>query len=262
MSRPLVLSASSVNAWLDCNYRWYLTYVERRPETGSVKAAIGIAVHEGAELLLRAKMGGPAATVEDAAEAVRLSLGMALPGCRPDPDYDGPAAIRKAEAALRVFERDILPTAHPEAVEVPFQVLVDDAILYSGIIDWIDDGTHDLKTTKSRPSPSKDRYWHHMIGYTMGRRELTGTDEVHRTLDFIVLTQKPYHWPVVSGPVTDDEVDRWAAQLVEVAAGIAAAEWLPTGLDSPWVCRYCPHSDTCEPYGALRAQAEGENDDE
>lgn len=247
--RPVVLSASSVGSYLACGYQWFLGFVEGRPDTQNVKAAVGVAVHAGAEELLRAKMEGH--PEPDARGVVIDTLAKSLLDTRHDPKLSPTEAIRSALACLDTFRRDILPAARPVAVEQPFQFQIDDGIPYSGIIDWLDDDeVWDLKTTGSRPRDGK-RYDLAMTGYALGKRELTGRDETDIVLGYIVRTRKPYHWPIRrGGPATDDDIDRFAAIVGGVARGIAAAEYRPTGLENG-SCAYCNFRESCEFYAAL-----------
>lgn len=258
MTRPVVLSASSVNSFLSCEYQYFLSHIECRPETQNVKAAIGIAVHEGAAVLLRAKMNGLAEPWDEARYVLINSLALDLIDTREDPKISPNQAIQSALACLAAFRRDILPDAKPEAVEEPFQISVDGAP-FSGILDWAELGLHDLKTTASRPS-NGDRYDTAMTGYAMGFRELLGRDEAYRVLNYLVRTKQPYHWPIrTEGPVTDEEIDRFAATVGAAARGIAAGNYRPTGLEKRGVCAGCGHRETCEPYAALR-EMQGESD--
>src|SRR5262245_2289834 len=54
----LVLSASSVDTFRKCGYRWYLQYVERHEGDQNVRAAVGLAVHQGAQTYYELKRLG------------------------------------------------------------------------------------------------------------------------------------------------------------------------------------------------------------
>jgi hypothetical protein len=165
--------------------------------------------------------------------------------------------LRSALACLTTFRRDVLPTAEPVVVEAPFQLTIDDWA-YSGIVDWCDDALHDLKTVGSRPS-NGSRYQFAMTGYALGYYVLMAHYPADKVLDYIVRTKQPYHWPIRLGPLTDDEIDTFAATVGQVARGIAAGNYRPTGLEKPGVCAQCGHQETCEPWQALLA-IRGESD--
>lgn len=255
-----MLSASSVSAYRACEYRYFLSYVEVRPETQNIKAVRGIAVHAGAEVLLRAQMAGddPDAAYARAQDAVASSLGddLLFGDVRPDPKISERQAFVSAYTCLAVYRSDVLPTIeHPTGVEVEFQFAVD-GISYSGIIDALADDLHDLKTTASRPS-NGDRYDLAMTGYDLGYREITGHAPRSIVLDYIVATQKPYYWPIRRDPATDEDIDRFASVVGGVARGIAEGNFRPTGLETRG-CSWCPHKETCVYYAATQ---EGEPND-
>jgi hypothetical protein len=238
--RPVVFSASSVNAYLDCHLRWYFSYVLGEPGIGSEPQRVGIKIHDFAEKSLR-------------------NLGTAF--LCDDPEIDSLATV---------WNRDILPTYRwPLLIEEPFQITVND-IGFSGIIDSLDqqdvpgpdwspeDGLdapdyvnilRDLKSTGKRPPAGKYRF--NMVGYYLGVTEGLGY-EVHAIqLDYIVRTQKPYYWPEVVPIPEEDDIQEFAATLETVANGVARGDYEATGLGT-YVCGYCPHQAICGPYARFK----------
>lgn len=242
--RPVVFSASSVSAYLDCHLKWFFAYILNEQGVQSEAQAVGIAVHDYAEGVLRQMRGdGQAVVVSEAP--------MELTG---------------------VFNRDILPTYRdPVLVEAAFQIEVN-GIPFSGIIDsvdrqdmpppgpfvdWDSEGRdmidpypfyanilRDLKTTGSRPKAG--RYHFNMVGYWLGARELGYTPDIMQ-LDYIVRTQKPYYWPEVVAAPDDDDIEWFAATLQGAAEGVERADYAPTGLGTR-ACSYCPVASICGPY--------------
>jgi len=237
MTRPVVFSASSVNAYQTCHLQWYFGYV--MAETGIVSEAqtIGIAVHDYAE------------------KRLKWSL------------YDeAPSGI---SPLADVFDRDILSTYRaPVLVEAAFQIEVN-GIPFSGIIDSVDrqdvgladpynpldrvvlryaNILRDLKTTNKRPAAGK--YWFNMVGYFLGARDL-GFEIDAMQLDYIVRTKTPYYWPEVVQIPTDDDIARWASVLQGVSEGVERADYEPTGLGT-YVCLYCPYRTICGPYARFK----------
>jgi RecB family exonuclease len=264
MTRPVVFSASSITRYRECELAWYFSYVLADPGSSSVQSAIGIAVHDGVAVLLRAKRDGRLTEVDEhgdwydkaVAEMVE-SLSMNLLGARTHPKLTIEAAFASAALCFDRYFEDVFPLIDPVMVEEPFQFEVD-GIPYSGVIDAGDGAVRDLKTTGSRPS-SGDRYDFAMIGYAVGYRRLTGHIESDRILDYIVRTQHPYYWPIRLGPATNEDIDQFANIVGEVDDGVRAGRFRPTGLDKRSVCVSCPHQARCEPYQNLQA-IRGESD--
>lgn len=263
--RPVVFSASSITRYRECELAWYFTYILDEPGSSNVKAAIGIAVHDGAAVLLRAARDHKLAEVDEngdwfdkAVVEMNESLAMNLIGARTDTKLVPAAAFESARLCLERYLEDVFPLIDPVMVEEPFQFEID-GTPYSGVIDAGDGAVRDLKTTSSRPS-SGDRYEIGMIGYALGYRQLTGHAEADRILDYIVRTLHPYYWPIRLGPATSEDIDRFANVVGEVADGVAAARFRPTGLDKRSVCTSCPHQFRCEPYLNLQALQAGPDD--
>ena len=255
MSRPVVYSASSLQAYQDCSLQWYFQYVAVLPAIPSYEMANGIAVHAAAESVLRAKL----VTVElapshpdfvDAADQVAREALAAYRFAMADSPYLPDAA---GEAQVGVFLRDIAPGVEPMLVEQAFQLEVN-GIPYSGILDWYDKRFRlwDLKTAGSRPSKGRDRYRFNTIGYALGARDVTGAEETGTGLAFIVKTKTPYYWPVESPTVTDDDIDLFAARLEAVAESVERSIWEPDGLFKRGICKTCPFTANCGPYIRLQ----------
>ena len=224
--RPVVFSASSVNAYLDCHLRWWFTYVLAKEGEQSEAQRIGVELHDWVETRLKGWHAGV------------------------DSFDHAPLEIRPLTA---VFERDILPTyRNPVWVEQEFQIEVD-GIPFSGIIDSMDeqdtpwgfeDILRDLKSTGSRPKAGKYRF--NMVGYWLGGRDL-GREAAAIQLDYIVRTKEPYYWPEVQ-PIPDESDQAiFANTLYQVANSIDRSDYRPTGLGTR-ACLSCPHAAMCGPY--------------
>ena len=231
--RPVVFSASSVNAYLDCHLRWYFTYVLNEQGEQSEAQNVGIYVHDIAAI-----------------ELENMADGIVPTG----PDYD----IPHLKPLLEVFRRDILPTYRdPVLIEASFQIAVN-GIPFSGIIDSVDrqdigpntyaNILRDLKTTGKRPPVGRYRF--NMIGYDMGAESLGCFIDIMQ-LDYIVRTQKPYYWPEVVAAPDEDDIEWFAATLQAVADGVGRADYKPTGVGTR-VCSYCPHKAICGPYSRYK----------
>lgn len=227
----LILSSSSVAAWLDCHLRWWFDYVALRPAPVDERLQTGIDVHAQVEWLLRLKQGS-----------------WLYDKSNPRP----PASPAVMELAT-LYERQVLWRVEPVLVEAEYQFNLD-GVTYQSILDAADDQgvVIDLKTSASRPGKDGRRYRLSMIGHAIGYRVLMAKEETGRRLDYLIRTKTPYYWPVELDPIDDDDYDYFSATLYEVAEGIDRGEYAPTGLDSPWACATCPHKAACGPYQRMK----------
>ena len=233
------LSASSVKTWEDCHLMWYFTYVEMRPEPPNEPRETGIIVHDYAEWALKT---ASARFVEELPAGERVSV-----------DAD-------VAALFNLFRDEVLPTyGEPVLVEAAFELDVE-GITYTGFIDSVDKQDdplgamwgaqgyrvvlRNLKTTGSRPRKGKFR--DNMTGYHLGAREL-GHEPDRWLLDYLVRTKTPYYWPEEQDVPDDDEIDIWAAKVVDTHAQIEEGDWEATGVGT-YVCNYCPFKAICGPY--------------
>jgi hypothetical protein len=256
----LVLSASSVNSYLDCHLRWYFEYVLMEPSEPSEEMRVGIATHAYAESKLRELVDAPMERHE-------------------------PAEARDVQAldpVLACFDTEILPTfREPLLIEAGFSIKVN-GISYTGIIDYLDrqdvpplpevdwdsEGRsliappfpayanilRDLKTTRSRPARGKYRF--NMIGYHQGVTIALERRVDAMQLDYIVRTKTPYYWPEVVALPDEDDI-AWFTSIVErVAAGIESGDYAPTGLGTR-ACSWCPYKTVCGPYARYLEVTDG-----
>lgn len=235
--RPVVYSASSVNAYLTCHLAWYFSYVLGEDGEQSEPQRVGIKIHDFAERSLK-------------------HLGTAY-------QTDDPEIAPLA----KVWNEDILPTyRRPVLIEAEFQLEVND-IPFSGILDAVDEHVmedvigsplflvlRDTKSTGSRPSPGKYRFA--MTGYWLGAEDLLGRPVDAAQLDWIVRTKKPYYWLEAMDPITEADVAIFAATLETVAEGVAREDYQPTGLGT-WACKPCNHRAVCGPLARYQEVTDG-----
>lgn len=245
----LVLSASSLDAYDSCHYRWYLQYVESQQGEQSVAAAVGSAVHYAIEQHYRAQMLGEPLTpkiLEDMYDAYYVldTLGMA------DPELPIDKAMIWGRRALTSYLEDVAPGVDPVLVEHGEIISVND-ILVSGHLDVADSKgiVHDTKIKGSKPR-DPGRYLRAFTVYALLYRQRMEKLETDVQLDVIIRLKRdrPYHVPYrYGGPVSQHDVAIFAASLERIANGIERGDFRPTGLEDG-ACRFCPVKTVCAYY--------------
>lgn len=248
MSPPLNLSASSVVTFLRCGHQWYLAYVEGRRAKPSLAQARGIAVHKAVEANMLQKIDShedaPFDVMADAFDQAWEAEGE--DGFEPD-DKKKPGEVKDEGYNLtKLHHEEVSPLIQPAWVEQPVQFDLN-GVTYSGQIDIVDEmfRIRDTKTTGSRPRP--ESYLFGMTGYAVGARQITnGEPEKDVVLDYLVATKKPYYLPVTAGgPVSDDQIVRFAATVESVADAIRAGRFVPNGIQARGVCDWCGFKEQC-----------------
>jgi CRISPR/Cas system-associated exonuclease Cas4 (RecB family) len=261
----LVLSASSAEAYMKCGWRWYLEYVEQVPTEGSVRMAVGLAVHEAIEAYYRFRLDGldhddivlfdeVLAGLVDVHDS-RLAMELAA---IPDPDEDVKKARREGGRVLISYIEDVGAVTNPLYVEEQLRTDIN-GIPYSVHIDLIDDRfvVRDTKVKRQKPR-DPGIYAFAMNGYSLNARVLLGRKETDVQLDIMIRLKRdrPYHVPIRNGgPVTDAAAGIFASQLEYVANGIEKGRFQPTGLETG-ACRWCPVKAHCIPYQETQSNAQ------
>ncbi len=246
---PLVLSASSVNTYLRCGLQWYKAYVEGIKSPPSLKQARGIAVHKAVETNMSQKIDSrtdlPVADQLDAYSDSFEEVG--VDGF----DVNDPKEIGSIkDAGVKLVElhaKVVAPTIQPTQVERPVQFSLN-GITFSGQIDLEDDmgRIRDTKTTGRKPVG--ESYILNMTGYSLAKRQLDGEEETDIVLDYLVATKTPYYLPLAQGgPVTDDQIARFAGIVEGAADGINKGVFQPNGLISN-ACTWCGYKLQCKAY--------------
>lgn len=246
----LVLSASSLDAYDECHYRWYLSYVEAEQGEQSVAAAIGSAVHTAIEKHYNAVMEGQPLDATQIADVYNLEYVINTAGIA-DPELPIDKAMKWGRRALSTYLEDVAPGIVPVLVE--HGELMDwDGIKVSGHLDVSDDRdvVHDTKIKKAKPRDVR-RFLRAFVIYAEVHRVATGNEASDVQLDVIVRLKRdrPYHLPYnYGGPISRHDYEVTTASIHAVANGIARDDFRPTGLDEPGVCTYCPVKTICAYY--------------
>lgn len=262
MATPLVLSGSSLNTYLRCPKQWEYAYVKRIKSPPTLRLAIGSAAHTALEYDLAYKMAkGEDAPKEQVLEDFRAAFGVESYGAT---SHDGETPAQALDSGIKcvsVWHDKVAPVTHPIAVEEEIQFKINDVIV-SGTIDVIkrvpNDGLSeypfktiigDWKFVGKKPA-SGSSYLLSMVGYAIGYRQKTGVVEDGLVLDHMVRTKTPYHFPIESPrPVPDESIVAYAGIVSDVAKGIEAGNFPPSGLQGN-ACSWCGYKDICPAFRA------------
>jgi RecB family exonuclease len=245
--RDLILSASSLNRYLGCHLSYWFQYVAKEPAIASWKQITGLAVHAAVERVL-ALGESPEDALHDAFifESVKGAL---------DDEQGRDEALAAAQKALALYPSG--DWGKPAHVERAFEVEID-GVGFSGTIDRIDEwddglAVRDLKTAANRPNG--ERYRRQLVGYAMAVPSFDERPVRVLIADVLVLTQKPYYWPIYLDPPDMDDQRLFAAELTAAAEGITRGAFEPTGLGT-YACNMCSYRAICGPY--QRSQKKGD----
>jgi len=253
MADPLVLSGSSINTYLRCGRQWEYAYVQRIRQPPTLRLAVGSAAHTVLETDLNHKLWTeqdlPVEQLQDefVDEFERESYGA--------PDTEKETAGQAKDSGVRsvaAWHELVAPSTVPMMVEEPVQFSINDVII-SGTIDIVhaDGRIGDWKFTGKSPSKKGDPgYLLSLVGYGIGYRRKTGMVETGVVLDHIVRLKEPKHVPIASpGPIPDESIVAYTGIVEDVAQGITAGHFPPTGLNSN-ACTWCGYKDICPAYRA------------
>jgi CRISPR/Cas system-associated exonuclease Cas4 (RecB family) len=232
----IVLSSSSVDTFLRCGHRYYLSEVMRVFAPPNIAMALGTAIHAGVERLLK---NSPLRPVDALDEAFAREVALI-----PAPDEDPAVALADGHTMLTTYTRERWPHFKPALVEQKFVIEVE-GVHWTGIIDAADEDVVDLKSTSGKtingrkPSFDPKKHTLQVTGYRWGYRALTGNWPRRLLLDVLTRTGKyrQYELQPDNGGLLD------VIRLVRRA--IMAREFLPNGVQNG-SCYQCPYRQICE----------------
>lgn len=237
----LILSASSIQTWLDCGYKYLLGSVYRLPGRPSMASAIGTAVHAGVEAIHKGH--------ERPNDALVAAFGHELDQMT-TMDESPATGLADAGLMLDTYRREVAPRFHPTLVEAPFLISVD-GINVSGQIDAADQDVHDTKTRAGktingkRPSAFKaERHRFQLSLYGIAYRFLRGVYPARLVIDS--LTRRGTYTEYVIDPAYGEVPDI----LGLASSGIMAEDFRPTG-PANGSCLYCPYYQRECTYGVV-----------
>lgn len=242
-----LLSASSVTTYLRCGTQWWFAYVAAVKAPPTLKQARGIAVHKAVEVNMLQKMTSRVdLPVDDITDAYVDSFS-GLADDIEEEKADIPAYKDSGVKLVRMHTKIIAPEIQPIWVEKPVQFNIN-GVPFSGQVDLLDEESRIRDTKTTARKPSADGYILNMTGYAISYRQLTGAVETDTVLDYLVATTKPYYLPIAAGgPVSDEEIVRFANIVENVAHSIKAGRFVPNGLASG-ACSWCGFKAMCPAY--------------
>lgn len=246
---PIVLSSSSVTTFLRCGQQWYLAYVEGIKSPPTLKQARGIAVHKAVEVNMAQKIDTyvdlPVADMLDAYSTSYDQIG--ADGFDVTSVKEIGTIKDEGVKLVELHASTVAPTIQPTFVERPVQFDIN-GITFSGQVDIQDDQNRIRDTKTTARKPTGESYILNMTGYALAKRQLDGDVESDIVLDYLVATKSPYYLPIVAGgPVTDDQIVRFANVVESVAGSIKSGRFAPNGLVSG-ACSWCGYKAVCPAY--------------
>lgn len=191
----LRIRPSSIDGFFTCPYQWAKVFLEGVKSIPGARAAIGTAIHAGAEVLwtdaiLTGEKDINRTKLHDACIAEFQELDKE--GLQYDSGEDNNTAEATILGGMDCFIEDIVPfTDIPQAVEQRFTIPLDHIMVedLSGTVDYISKDTiADVKTSKRKPIPTS--YVTQQSIYKM-LAQANGVDVQYNTIQGVVLKKVP-----------------------------------------------------------------------
>ena len=151
---PEVLSPSSLNAFSECEAKWYYRKVLQLPEERGAALGLGTAVHEALAENFRQKIETfEDLPVEGVQTIFRDAMSQQLDELVLSPEEDADELVSCGETLVRCYMDQAAPAIHPAAVELHVEGNIGGVPVH-GYIDLMDtDGNIiDIKTAGKKPS--------------------------------------------------------------------------------------------------------------
>lgn len=249
-------SASSIATFMRCAKQWEFAYVYEFKRPPSLRMIVGTSAHAAAETNFKSKLDtGLDLPLPDVLDVFSdaFDSGVTESEIAAEDEKETPGDAKDSGLkTLTVYHETVAPTIEPLWVEHEGLIHVND-IPYSYTIDLVDTSgrVRDHKYTKRKPQSSGD-YRLALIGYALGYRHETGEVETDVVLDYMVRTQKPYHYPVGNnGPIPEAAEIAFAGILEMVQSAVDEGTFLPTGLTNH-ACGWCGYKSICKYYQATK----------
>lgn len=195
LNEDITIRPSAVDGFFQCSYQWGKTFLEGITTIPGSRAAIGTAIHRGAEVywseaMERGEVDDNLGKLTDAAmEAWKEEIKDGVQ--YGDGETEGTCA-KEIVSGTQTFVDDIAPYAQiPDFVEHRFTVELDHPLVknLSGTVDYLWKNTlADLKTSKRKPSPANYTTQQSIYKYLA---EANGHEIKHSNIHGVVLKAKP-----------------------------------------------------------------------
>jgi len=256
VTSPVVLSASSVNTYLRCQYQWYAAYVLNIKSPPNVALLVGIAAHTAVETNMVQKITTKVdLPVTDVLDAFSTAYDEQVPDLEDDKEDPGKGKDSGVDI-VRLYHTAVAPPIQPILVEEQIQFAVND-IPFSTVLDLVEERTdpimqdqhnvvRELKTTKSTPDRAK--YALQLTGQAIGLQHKTGTEQVDSVVDVLVRTKIPKYVALQAGDLAKPPAIATFADIVkQVHTSIMAGNFIPTGITNR-ACSWCGYQTICTPF--------------
>src|ERR1035441_7428587 len=268
---PSPLSPSQAEHYLECGFRWYCRHVLRIPEPVTPALAIGRAVHQVADALLRGKgadrQAGRACTitqadVEDLApDLTHDAMATVDAPDTPDPDIEAERAQDRQDAANQVqamcelWWRQAAPSIDPAGIEVPVSGVIA-GVPVTGIVDILDTSGRgiELKTETKKQQRISASHYLQVVTYAILTAPAqppqdpdwpTPRSGPGARLDTLTKTHAPGYYS--HSLTVDDDAARYAESIYPmVAEAIGDGLYLPRRSSNLCSRRHCAYWQTCE----------------
>jgi len=255
ISEPIVIRPSSIDSFYNCSYQWAKTFLEGIPSIPGNRAAIGTAIHKGAEVTWTEsiKKGTKILNLSQAQDAAVEQFELLdKEGIQYEEDENKNASIKEVVAGTMAFIDDIAAfTPVPLGVEERFTVEIANHPMIKAISGTVDyrgkDVIADLKTSKRKATPSN--YTTQQSVYKYLANENNANIE-HNLIQNVVLKTVPEGQvlPIETNvPQAKQLLNTMLDTLEIAAAGKVALDILFRGNPKYYLCdkKYCAHYNTC-----------------
>lgn len=263
------LSHSQIETFTSCPRRWYLTKIDRVPQAPSEHLILGDAFHQGVQADGEKILAGmPPLPLPVLRQTFREALSRRARTDDPHnllAPFQRTEMVRRGEAMLSAYAREVQPHYHPVAVEAAFEHEIPGTEWrFSGRIDARTAGRADMSTildfkTASKPWREGDEHHKDQASAYLWASAVAGWQPAAKRVTFLVFSGDD----VSFRPTTRSDsqiqayVDDVRATAERIAAAVASGEFparpeVRFGASSQ--CRWCGCLGSCDAGQAYLAE--------